>query len=448
MSDLQLSLIALGALIILAVIIFNWWQEHSYRKQVAERFDEPSHDPLIDDFSINTEKVLADELYTPIVKSSPEPVDEFAISVQEPRHDADDFVSPAVADAVSALAEFEQDMATSEYEPNAPSYQEPADLQASEIAQADLPATPSELMEEAGLDNSTKQEFEEKSVDETLHIEADSLPATMTQQIDLIAVLFMTTPTTGAALREFLLSIADLDKPIYAYGLGDDGVWRMLTREQESAEFKRAACSLQLVDRGGQVSKHTLNRFQEAVDSIGHKLGAQIEWLGNPNPAAYANELDQFCIDVDKLVGFHLVQGASGPFTGTKFRGLAEAGGLALEEDGVFYYVSEHGQKLFSLHNQDANPFSVEMLRTAVIRGVKFQLDIPRVKNCAEAFNQMVLLARQMEGSLSARLVDDNQKQLDEAQIEKIRQQLKVIHAKMVARGIIPGSPCALRLFS
>ena len=148
------------------------------------------------------------------------------------------------------------------------------------------------------------------------------------------------------------------------------------------------------------------------------------------------------------MVGFHLVQGVSGPFTGTKFRGLAEASGLVLGEDGAFHAMTDNGQKLYSLVNQDQNPFTPEMLRTVVIRGLTFQLDIPRVKNCAEVFNQMVLVARQMESSLSARLVDDNQKSLDEIQIEKIRQQLKVIQAKMLARGIIPGSPYALRLFS
>jgi hypothetical protein len=44
--------------------------------------------------------------------------------------------------------------------------------------------------------------------------------------------------------------------------------------------------------------------------------------------------------------------------------------------------------------------------------------------------------------------VDDNNKLLGEIQIEKIRQQLKVIHATMLVRGIIPGSESAHRLFA
>jgi FtsZ-interacting cell division protein ZipA len=166
--------------------------------------------------------------------------------------------------------------------------------------------------------------------------------------------------------------------------------------------------------------------------------------------------LDRFCVEVDKMVGFHLVHGDSGPFTGTKFRGLAEASGLILKEDGGFHYESKSepgsesdgAQRLFSVVNQDNNPFNTEMLRTSVIHGISFQLDIPRVKNCTEVFNQMVLIARQMENSLNANLMDDKERPLDEAQIEKIRQQLKVIHAKMVARGVVPGSDSALRLFS
>jgi hypothetical protein len=60
----------------------------------------------------------------------------------------------------------------------------------------------------------------------------------------------------------------------------------------------------------------------------------------------------------------------------------------------------------------------------------------------------MVQVAKQMETGLNAVLVDANNKALGDMQIEKIRQQLKVIHATMLVRGIVPGSESALRLFS
>ena len=84
----------------------------------------------------------------------------------------------------------------------------------------------------------------------------------------------------------------------------------------------------------------------------------------------------------------------------------------------------------------------------SVVKAVTFQLDIPHVQNCAEAFNHMVQVARQMETGLNAVLVDDHNRMLTDIQIEKIRQQLKIIQAKMLVRGIVPGSDSALRLFS
>lgn len=461
MTDLQLALLALGALIIVAVVLFNWWQERKLRNEISERFDVPRQDALIDDFRIDADAVLKDdrefEFEAAEVYSAPQQ-DQFPPTI--PKNDNSPEYKNAVTEAVSAVAEFERDLAVPVRDLSTQENSWEDDNTPDELSPEK--ATTAELMEEAGLNetSSASSQFWTDAVQpdtatapasqpiNQLADEQVALPASINHQVDLIAVLYLQQPVIGGALRELLLSLADLDKPIYIYGLGFDGVWCPLTREHEATQFIRAVCSLQLADRSGPASKETLNRFQYAVDSIGHKLAAQVEWQGNSDPLRYACELDQFCLDVDKMVGFHLIQSASGPFTGTKFRGLAEAGGLVLHKDGAFHYESEHGQRLFSVINQDHTPFSTEMLRTAVVRGVTFQLDIPRVKNCAEVFNHMILVARQMEHSLSGQLVDDNQRTLGEAQIEKIRQQLKMIHATMVARGIVPGSPIALRLFS
>jgi FtsZ-interacting cell division protein ZipA len=465
MSDLQLALLALGAIIIVAVVVFNWWQERSLRKMAADTFEEAERDPLLEDeFHIDTDAVLKDEVQ--------------ATAAFSPSYDeAMESSNPAIAEAASAVAEFEHDMATSEdipeltraYQPDpeeetVPDWQDQETASMEELrSDAGFVDTIPDAEQQAAAFQTTAEplplsepEAAEAPVEAAIpsssapvaDTEHGALPSAVSHQIDITAVLYLAQPISGLDLRQYLLSLVDLDKPVYAYGHGADGVWRMLTREQEEAMFTRAACSLQLADRGGPVSRATLSRFQNAIEEMGRSFNAQVEWHGNPDPVIYANDLDQFCIEVDKLVGFHLAQGASGPFTGTKFRGMAEASGLTLADDGAFYYLNESGQPLFALINQDKTPFTLDMLRTAVIRGVTFQLDIPRVKHCTEVFNQMVLIAKQMEVSLSGRLVDDNQRPLGDMQIEKIRQQLKVIHATMVARGIMPGSPGALRLFS
>src|SRR5450830_681102 len=444
MNDLKLLLILLGVVIILAVIAFNWWQERRLKNETAQRFESPKRDVLMDEFHIDTDAVLTDDdaksqefsrrvyqtLETPVVPDA---------------YINDD--SP-VARAVSALKEFEDDIATPTEEEQAithdqsvqttPSYEEDTeDL----IAESGFEETPVRKPYQLPAKPAVTTDFDEEDYSNI------SLPDTIYHPIDLTALLYLPQPLSGLKLRDYFLSFADVDKAVYAYGQDLDNDWRLLTREEEMTDFKLVACSLQLADRAGSVSHQTLNRFQSGIDQIGLELAAQVEWHGSPDPLNYAQDLDQFCIDVDKLVGFHLVQGESGPFTGTKFRGLAEASGMVLGEDGGFHYESD-GHRLFSLVNQDGSLFSPEVLRTTVIRGVSFQLDIPRVKNCNEIFNQMVLVARQMSHGLNAILVDDNQRPIGELQIERIRQQLKVIHAQMVTRGVVPGSPCALRLFS
>ncbi|HSG92070.1 MAG TPA: cell division protein ZipA C-terminal FtsZ-binding domain-containing protein, partial [Methylotenera sp.] len=153
------------------------------------------------------------------------------------------------------------------------------------------------------------------------------------------------------------------------------------------------------------------------------------------------------------------LHGENGAFTGTKLRGLAEAQGMELAADGSFKYYDEASKKQatsvsvaaapsFVMFNRDHYPFSPEMLRQSVVKGITFQLDIPHVTNCTEAYNHMVQVAKQMETGLNAQLVDDNNRPLGDLQIEKIRHQLKIIQATMLTRGIVPGSDVAHRLFS
>jgi FtsZ-interacting cell division protein ZipA len=467
MSDLQLALLVLGAIIIFAVVAFNWWQERKFRDEASQAFDTPSRDALMDDeFHFDEAAILKEDgAESEIVDTYIE--DDFnenrrvaEDTFQEIEHhdtshlhqDASSADEPATEEFNSVWNELEEELVEPATEADTPkSYEDhtwQSDVQAEdEFEQASV----DELNEEAGFDRPVTNQAEPEPVAPThhaAHTDNTAFSADIDPRVDLIAVLYLPQAVTGDKLREFLISATDIDKPKYLHGLDDDGVWRLMTREQEAVSFTKATCALQLADRSGFVSRNSLNRFQHEVDRIGLKLNAQVEWQTKGDPWQAASELDQFCIDVDKMVGFHLVQGGNGPFTGTKFRGLAEANGLTLGNDGGFHSENEHGHRMFSVVNRENHPFSADMLRTSVIHGVTFQLDIPRVKNCPEVFNQMVLTAKQMESSLGATLVDDNQRPIGETQIEKIRQQLKVIHAKMVARGIVPGSPSALRLFS
>ena len=448
MTDLQMALVALGAIIIVAVILFNWWQERSLRNEVSQPFTETKHDPLMDEFRIDLDAIPEEKLerarpsataVEPLTQPKAFTPDPPAHTIPESIEDHPSYTGP-VGNAASAIAEFEDDMAVpveeTEVQALREAYMEENPADESEAASSE------ELMEEAGLDK-------EVAAPEPLTASKEevSLPLEVSLQIDMIASLYLKNSASGAKIREYLLPLTDLDKSVYGYGFAVDG-WHMLTREEEGVEFSRVLCSLQLVDRAGAVNRDALKRFQQVITEMSLALGATVEWQGDNDALGYAVELDRFCVEVDKLVGFHLIQGDSGPFTGTKLRGMAEANGMALHTDGAFYFQTESGQQQYAMINQDGTPFTPDSLRSALVHGVTFQLDIPHVANCPEVFNHMVLSARKMANSLGGRLVDANQKPLGEVQLEKIRQELKTIHAKMVARGIIPGSVIAHRLFS
>lgn len=494
MSDLQIVLIVIGALIIVAVLILNWWQERRFHQQVERSFSTPQRDALLDDPKLDVSQIYeAEDTFS---VGSLDAVDELSPLSQdvEPVLTADQNAvveSFAVIDEYdslnkSSIEEVYTEAVYSELEHKVRDSAQYGKADQTDSAPAEQksaqhqdPAKHQELKAifEGVLSNSLSGKsssgvqsappVENSPVEHTATSDAAqeepelTLPEMLHAQMDLIAVLYLASESTVEALNNALNGLFDgYEKPVYVHLLGANKQWLLLKDvashpELQNQVISRLTCSLQLADRAGAVSRNMLNRFQLAVESLGLDINAHVEWQSSGDALAAANTLDAFCLEVDKTMGFHLVHGDNGAFTGTKLRGLAEAQGLTLSADGTFKYFDESahnsaGPKLasFVMFNREQYPFSPEMLRNSVVKGVTFQLDIPHVKHCAEAFNHMVQVARQMEIGLHAVLVDDNNRVLSDIQIEKIRQQLKVIHAKLLVKGIVPGSESALRLFS
>ncbi|MDI1300267.1 cell division protein ZipA C-terminal FtsZ-binding domain-containing protein [Methylotenera sp.] len=501
MSELQIALIAIGALIILAVLIINWWQEKRFHNQVEKSFSPLQRDALLDD---NNEDDLDNTNFEP---SAHEP--NFDVrSLNEPKFHTNAFDNSSSNTLDNrANSHFSIDEATTVGKPQLQTNDEESDRfvelpneNAAELLMQEeesIDDTYSELInskldrlvsqdyhqqaqlaevESARISDSkavfnqtlTHQEPIENPVEKNqqaknpLPIETSfSLPEMLHGQMDLTALLYLSTDTPVSTLNQALTSLFDhFDKPIFVHVLDANKQWHLLKEMQSNQEalnrlVSKVACSMQLADRGGAVDRSTLNRFQLAVETLGLDINGHVEWQNAGDALNTANSLDLFCIEVDKTIGFHLVHGDSGAFTGTKLRGLAEAQGLTLASDGAFKYFDQSSDELankqppsFVMFNREDHPFSPEMLRSSVVKGITFQLDIPHVKQSAETFNQMVQVARQMEIGLNATLVDSNNKLLGDIQVEKIRQQIKVLQATMLVRGIVPGSDSAHRLFS
>jgi len=456
MSDLQLSLLALGAVIIAAVILFNWWQERRFMQENIRRFEEPSDDILMDDFQIDPERVVAfetDSIHVEDRYSETLISEDLLLEDLHPQKtSAKEKPAPAAREEipVAAKAPHRDDAETLPEEPaleTTPFLEEPlpADMPMDEPVQAIAEELAAIAQDFAAEEESAAEANPDEAPAEPM---VSTMPFEVDEQIDLIGKAALPSVLDMDAFIAAIRQMPKFDKPVQWFLQDDTGFWRTLSPELPSGRYPQMAAALQLADRAGPVSQGTLMAFQEQVHNLASMLGARLVWHGAPDPLQYSIELDQFCIDVDVMVGFHILQGASGPFAGTKLRGLAESAGLKLHEDGAFHYEDAEGQTLFTLVSQDQRPFKPETLRTVFYRGVSFQLDVPKVESSSDAFNRMVTFARQLEAALDGVLVDDNQRALGDIEIEKIRQQLKMIHARMVARFILPGTPSALRLFS
>lgn len=389
MNELTLSLLAIGLGLIVLLVAFNWWQERKIRKAAEKQFTFTQEQVAIEE-SLEPPDLINFTDDTPVIDPVSDEV-EFRIDIDE--------IAPEVHDLVEEVSI--------------------AEVLKVELSQEAHPVVP-----------------------------IKTLPEGLSVEVDLIAVINLPAAEKGERLRNMLMRLVVLDKPVFAYGLSENLEWQAMNREQESELFSKAAYSLQLADRAGAVSEDTLKRFQELVAEIANELGAQLEWAGASDTLGFAKELDNFCLEVDQLVNLHVINGAGGRFTGTKFKSLAEANGLAIKEGGAFQALNADEQVLFAVVNMEKIPFDEEMLKTSTLKGVTFQMDIARTPNCTEIFNQMVGMSKNMVSALNGALVDDHQRELSDVQIEKIRQQLKLIQVQMTVRGIAPGTPLALRLFS
>jgi FtsZ-interacting cell division protein ZipA len=481
MSDLQIVLIIIGGLIIIAVLVFNWWQERRFHQQVENNFSPIKNDALLEEPLLQTSDLLdAEDNFDDIDFSiNHDLIKETPIAAQEPVIEVTDQFNELASYSEASYSEPETPLSAihETISEDIKASKPVADDASVNFNSPDIKPVNHDgikaIFQDAFSKNLTPDNLQQAHTD-TSHSQPDeakpemptqNLPAKLHAQVDLIAVLHLAAEFTVDQISSTLKNdFEGYDKPVFLHLQTPDLRWLLLSDVSTKPEFadqkiSKVTCSLQLADRAGPVSRSILNRFQLAVESLGLDIDAQVEWQSTTDAAADAVALDAFCIDVDKTMGFHLLHGENGAFTGTKLRGLAEAQGMELAADGSFKYYDEAAKKQamsasvtpapsFVMFNRDHYPFSPDMLRQSVVKGITFQLDIPHVTNCTEAYNHMVQVAKQMETGLNAQLVDDNNRPLGDVQIEKIRHQLKIIQATMLTRGIVPGSDVAHRLFS
>ena len=265
--------------------------------------------------------------------------------------------------------------------------------------------------------------------------------------VDYMAAVYPKEPAAATMLLDLEKKFDAFSRPLRLFGQdARTGILELVTAGSHT--YDKLFIALQLVSRSGALAAAELDDFCSRAQAFADALTGMVDLPDRAEALARAATLDEFCASVDVLIGMNVVNANGETIPATKIRAMAEASGMKLKADGTFHFVDDAGLSLFSLSNFEPPAFSADNIRHLSTRGVTLLLDVPVVANGARVFEQMLLLARQIAGSLGWMLVDDNRRPLSDAGIAKIKQQLATIYAKMDAAGIPAGLDRALRLFS
>jgi FtsZ-interacting cell division protein ZipA len=356
MSELQIGLLSIGFLLVVAVYLYGFWQQRSYRR----KFGSPSKSPL-----------------------------------ENASHQSKSKFKAAAADAL--------------------------------------------LDEEVyALENPEPQRS--SNADEINHL--------LNPETDYIVIIKLKVPLSSEVLAPLWEQRFDFGKNVNAYGLNaPTSRWERLIPESVHAysEFK---IGLQLANRSGPVSEIRLMNFHEVLRNVSEQINVEVEMPSVVNSLKQAKLLDEFCAEVDQMIGLNILPGGDRLLFGSEIARVAESRGLQLQSDGDFHLLNENGRTVFSLGNVDKTPFQHHTLTQVRVSGLTLLLDVPRVEHPVSRFDEMAVLARELANDLRAGLVDDHRVTLGEEAIAQIQEQVAAIESRMLAGKITPGSVQALRLFA
>ncbi len=229
---------------------------------------------------------------------------------------------------------------------------------------------------------------------------------------------------------------SDLSGPCYAI------------EEPGTLSFQVIQGLLQLASRSGPVNEARLTLFMDEMRSLAKQLQAAFQ-AGDPQQGlTNALALEQFCSQVDVIIGINVVLPEGKGVTMERLYDLAATEGLRLQEDGAYHWRDAQGNDRFTLTHREGKPLLVHEADGALVSAVTFLLDVPRVAEALPALREMFAMAERLARTLNARVVDDNDAPLGLRQLAAIEKQLTGILARMDNQGVAPGSPLATRLFS
>ena len=410
MSELQIGLLALGALAVAGVLAFNKWQEMRARRDGEKRFGSAHDDVLLGSAAAASHEGSASARTTARSTARSTASNTVNNTAGSTPHNAVDSAASSAANisAGELSAGHRSDGVAGRIEPV---WHDAAVVSSAPVAADDeVEASPLAPRQPPSR--------------------TDLPPPVLDMRIDFIAELIVEEPLLGTHV------MLEVEKFQRSRNVDVDGfneaarAWEALDRD---TVYENVRIGIQISDRSGPLRADELDIFQKSVSAVAQVFGGRVEWPADQNPLTRAAELDSFCAGVDVRIGINVVAGTA--FAETKLRGLAEANGFARDDDGVFRRRDDVGAEVLTM--KQASP-----------EAVSFTLDVPRVPRDAAALALMAQCAKRFAAGIDGKLVDDQGKRLSDAGIAAIQTSLAAIYGRMEAAAMPAGGTIARRVFS
>lgn len=274
------------------------------------------------------------------------------------------------------------------------------------------------------------------------HLAGISIPD---PRIDYVLELSAERPIAGPALIQAWVPAERRFAQRALFAGNSSGGWQPCAADGHYTSLRAA---LQLVNRRGPVSDGELLEFRAEVDTLAARLGATVVAPEIGQALDRARALDELCADTDIQVVVHVVPGEQGRLAGATVRRVAESAGLVAGPDGRYALHEADDQERYCLYDRSGAPLAPDKGAGDSLQALSLAMDVPRAPETARSFESMARLARDLATALGGRLVDDNDRALDEQSLAAIGRQLEAVRRRLEAQGVAPGSALALRLFS
>ncbi len=408
MNALQIGLIAVGALVVAVLFLWQWWQSRRLRQPAKDAPPAPPSSTAIavdpsSRVSLRPSTVSMDDSASAAATRVEPTLNVDMAEVWTPRTSA--------TPAPHRVAETEPDFAVVLSPVNPPPAVEPEAHETPAAAVAPRPKLLSEW-----------------PFDERLHVHASV--------VSLSGGPFDAAPFVSAAGRAL--------------------AWVRLFRQSPWETFDPAsvgsvqqlALALPLASRAGPIEPQDMDEWRFVLTELAHAQGCEAHFHGFRDGPERAAELDSFLAAVDIIPVAYLVKKDGAHWLGTRLRGTLEANGFRLQSDGRFaYHEVESDAVIFHTVDGFERPFTPERLRTENFTALRCTLEPVRLKQPLARFDMYRQSLRALAKLLDADLKTSEGDVLDDGQFASTRDEVKTAMDALVNAGIEPGSDTARSLF-